>query len=177
MLAGQMISRTHFDPQQLIDYKIMAKKVKTKKLPEHIETIEAKHDFSDPEKIGLLEELSRAHHEAGELKEQAKHSATEWKNRIKSIENKISTISNKATSGYEFRPTECRVEFDTKKEKKTYFNKKTGEKVETRDMTPADFELPLFKTEPLKKGENIVSVGAAFDGAQTEPSPTDVNDD
>lgn len=155
----------------------MAKKVKTKKLPEHIETIEAKHVFDDQEMLVMLQLLSQAHHQVSELKDQAKHSATEWKNRIKAVENTISSFANKATSGYELQPTECRVEFDTKKEKKTYFNKKTGEKVETRDMTPADFELPLFKTEPLKKGENIVSVGAAFDGAQTEPSPTDVNDD
>lgn len=130
------------------------------------ESIEAKHEFTQDEKIGLLETLAGAHHEVQGLQDQAKTSAQDWKLRIKVVEDRIADISNKATSGYELRKTECSVEYNSKKGKKTYFRVSDNKEIETRDMTPSDFEMLLpLPAETLKKGEPIVSVGAAIEAA------------
>lgn len=142
----------------------MSKKpAKKNKYPEVHETIEAKHEFTSDEKIGLLDSLSHAHQELSGIKDQAKHSAADYKNRAKAVENRISDLSNKATSGYELRPVECRVDFDPKKGVKHYLNRKTKEKIETRDMQPSDYELQLpMSGEKVKAGEGLTSVAAAF---------------
>lgn len=156
----------------------MAKKEKTKKTkekaPDIFESIEAKHEFSDGEKIQMLADMSRLNNEKDALTEQMRASAKSWKGRIEEVQIQINKITNNATSGYEMRPLRAKVVFDRKKGTKTYFHPDTKTKIETRDMTEADYErLPMDIPDPKKQppGENIVSVGDAFAKAEEKPEP------
>lgn len=145
-----------------------AKKAKDKQ-PDHFEKIEARHNFSDEEKLVMLSELTRLNQQKESLAEEAKASAKSWKSRIESVALQVKNITNNASNGYEMRPTECRVEFNPKKGIKTYFRKDDGTEVETREMTPADYELPLFRDDAKlqgKPGENLVPVADAFKQAE-----------
>lgn len=125
------------------------KKETKKKQPERVETIEAKHEFDQTERIALLDELSRANREVDSLGEQKKMSNGDWSNRIKTTQLKVQQLSEKAQAGYEMRPVVCRVVYDPARRKKTYFEKEGGKELETRDMTESDFQLDLFLDQPI----------------------------
>lgn len=156
-----------------------AKKTKAAKQPDIFENIESKHEFNDQDKIQMLADLARLNNEKDALTEQMKASAKGWKGRIEAVQIEINRITNNATSGYEMRPLRARVEFDRKKGKKTYFHPETKKKIETRDMTEADYErLPMDipDKKPPGPGENIVSVGDAFKEAEQTVEGEDKDD-
>lgn len=150
-------------------------KRKKAKAPEHLEKIEARHNFTDEEKLVMLSEMARYNQELESLANEAKASAAGWKTRIKTVELKVKSLTNNASNGYEMRETEARVEFDPKKGIKKYFRKDDGKFIEERTMEPHDYEmsLPLPATtgpEP-KKGEGLTKVADAFNDAETSTNP------
>lgn len=146
------------------------------KHPEIFERIEYQHIITDEERLKLLTELTTLNQAKESLELQRKASAAQWKSQIETVTNKVKSITTNASNGFEMRPIEARVELDRKAGKKTYFFKDTGKVIRTEDMTALDYErLPINvpenkKEEPLKPGQPIVSVSAAINAAEAEPS-------
>lgn len=159
----------------------MAKKTKTKKTAKKpketikIETIPARHDFSEAEKGELGLKLAGLTQEKTRVEEEKKVAMSQWTTRIKGIQNDISAASGKISSGFEMRDTECEVHFDWKKGTKTYVRKSDNKEVETRKIEEPERQQHLFSEEQekkksdLKPGENIVSVEQAIKQAEAEP--------
>lgn len=156
------------------DKKPKASKKQTPTPPTHIEKIEARHNFSDEEKLAMLSELTRLNQDHERLVDEMKASSKGWKSRIESVLLRVKAITDNASNGYEFRLTECKVVFDAKKGKKRYYRKDNEEFVEERDMNPSDYELPLFATDvkPAKPGEGLTSVAAAIEKADEAKAMT-----
>jgi hypothetical protein len=154
----------------------MAKKKTTKAAaeapPEFVDRLELKHSFSDAEKAGILDLLSRKHEEKESLAAQAKSSAKQWKGRIDEVQLKITELSQKGRDGFELRPTDVRVVLNKKKKKKTLYRVDNDELIEERDMTDHDFErLPMtipLPPDPIAPGEGLVKGKDAFDKAESE---------
>jgi hypothetical protein len=136
-------------------------------LPEFIDRLELKHEFSDPEKVEILTDLSRRHEEKESLTAQKKSSAKQWQGKIDEVQLKINELSMKGRDGFEMRPTDVRVVLDKKRGKKTLFRKDTGELIEDREMTTFDYErLPMeLPPETVKNGEGLAKVADALDKA------------
>jgi hypothetical protein len=160
------------------------KKAKAAKKPEpvKIETIAARHDFSEAEKSQLGCKLAELTQHKTRTEEEKKVVMGEWSNRIKSIQSEISTVSGKISSGFEMRDTECEVSFDWKAGKKTYTRKSDGKVIETRSITDPERQQKLFEEErekkanepaPLKPGDNIVSVEEAVRQAESSAAPVE----
>lgn len=127
-----------------------------------IETINTKHDFSDSEKLDLGSSLTEAMQEANELADQLKTIQADYRSRIQSSKAKIAELSNKLRTGYDMRPTRCRVVFNGKTGRKRYFlaDSKKAVLVVDLPMTPSDYnrELPLEIPPAPKKEEKVVPV-------------------
>jgi hypothetical protein len=120
--------------------------MKPKNAPfDKLETIPAKYHFNDAELADLARKQGEIYQAIQTLEAEKKHVATDYASRIEAHEAQLAQASNKTTSGYEFRPTECRVIFRPNDKAKDYFHGKTGELVETRPMEIGDFQksLPL----------------------------------
>lgn len=154
--------------------KVKAKKASAKKQEVKIETIPARHEFTDVEKSELGGKLAGLTQEKTRVEEEKKVAMSQWTTRIKGIQNDISAVSGKISSGFEMRDTQCEVHYDWKKGEKTYFRKEDGTKVETRKIEEHERQQKLFEEEqakggPLKPGDNIVSVEAALKQAEQAP--------
>jgi hypothetical protein len=116
-----------------------------------IETIHAKHVFSQEELLGLSRELGRTCSEINSLESQKSAVGKDFAARIETQEIKRDGLIDNVTSGYAMVPTECVVIMDAKNRSKDYF--KIGKDgialdfVERREMTQADFQLALPETE------------------------------
>lgn len=152
------------------------KKAKAKaeevQIPVEIETIDARYDFTDPEKIGLSQEMSAQFTKVATLEEEAKASAASHKSRIKTEKAKLNEIHGKIANGFEYRQTECEVRYDWKAGRKHYHRTTDGKLVHETAITYDDRQTKLFREEQakLKPGENIVPVSKAFDKATEENS-------
>lgn len=155
-------------------------KKKAEKKPPTIklETIQARHDFTEAEKSELGLKLAGLTQEKTRVEEEKKVAMSQWTTRIKGIQNDIAANSGKISSGFEMRDTECEVHFDWKAGKKTYVRKSDGKEIETRKIEEPERQQHLFEEEqaknpapkivPLKPGEPIVSVAEAVAEAEQE---------
>ena len=116
-----------------------------------IETIHAKHVFSQEELLELSRDLGRTCTAINTLESEKSAVTKDFGSRIETNEIKRDSLVDKVTSGYEMRPTDCLVVFDPKNRSKDYFRVDSlglaGEFVERREMTQADFQLALLNTE------------------------------
>jgi hypothetical protein len=116
-----------------------------------IETIHAKHEFTQEELLELSRSLGRTCSEISTLESEKSAVAKDFAFRIETKEITRDSLVGKVTSGYEMRPTECLVVLDPKNRSKDYFRftppSLLGELIERREMTAADFQLSLPKTE------------------------------
>jgi hypothetical protein len=130
----------------------MSKKT-TDKIPDIIETIHAKHTFSQDELIEVSRSLGRTCTRSPRLNRRRAQSK-DFASRIETEEIMRDSLVDKVSSGYEFRPTECIVVFDPKNRSKDYMRRngdgEPGEFVERREMTTADFQLALPVQETTK---------------------------
>jgi hypothetical protein len=160
------------------------KKAKAVKKPEpvKIETISARHDFTDAEKIQLGSKIAELTQHKARTEEEKKVAMGEWSNKVKSIQSEISNVSGKISAGFEMRDTECEVVLDWKAGKKTYTRKSDGKVIETRSITDPERQQKLFEEEqvkranatpPLKQGENIVSMNDALRQAESSAKTVD----
>lgn len=116
-----------------------------------IETIHAKHVFSQEELLELSRSLGRTCTQINTLEAEKSAIGKDFSSRIETQEIQRDSLVDKVTSGYEFRPTECIVVLDPKNRSKDYFRNDSadgiGEFVERREMTQADFQLTIPVTE------------------------------
>ena len=116
-----------------------------------IETIHAKHTFSQEELLDLSRDLGRTCTEINTLEQQKIAVTKDFSSRIETQEIKRDRLVDNVTSGYEMRPTECIVVMDPKNRSKDFFRLMPkgmqGEFVERREMTQADFQLALPAVE------------------------------
>ena len=120
---------------------------KKEKLHTAEENIHAKHVFTNDETIDLARELGRVSTAINTLEAEKSATAKDYSFRIETAEIKRDSLSEKITSGYEMRPTDCVVIFDPKNRSKDYFRKDGSGMaenfIERREMTQADFQLCL----------------------------------
>ena len=135
--------------------------------PKIIETIHAQHTFSPAELVDLSRELGRTCNDINTLESEKSAVAKDFGSRIETKEIRRDSLVDKVTSGYEMRPTECVVVLDPKNRSKDYFRTEPdgtpGEFVERREMTAADFQLPLPAVE--------IASGEAMPGEPVNPQP------
>lgn len=128
-------------------------KSKTPKKPAEkpiTQQILAPYSFT-PDEISKMDRDLRGHLTAiDELKNQAKQSAADFKLRITGHDNHVKQLRNKLDSGSETRPTEAIATFDAKRGKKSFTHPTTGEFIREEGMSPADYQLPMFKTEEVQ---------------------------
>lgn len=152
-----------------------------KKQPEYrLEKIPVRYQFTEQDMSQLGSKLAGLAQEKTRVEEEKKVAMSQWTTRIKGIQNDISAVSGKISSGFEMRDTECQVEYDWKKGEKYY--RLEGKLVETRKIEEHERQQHLFEEEkarnanqpaPLKPGDNIVSVEAAIKQAEQAPEVTD----
>ena len=124
----------------------MSKKT-TDKIPDIVETIHAKHTFTQEELIEVSRSLGRTCTEIATLESEKSAVTKDFASRIETKEIQRDSLVDKVLSGYEFRPTECVVVFDPKNRSKDYMRRngdgEAGEFIERREMNTADFQLAL----------------------------------
>jgi hypothetical protein len=125
------------------------------------EQIQAPYVFT-PDEIMEMGTQMRGHMTSiDELTAQMKQSAADFKLRIGSHTNSVQQLRNKCDSGQETRPMEAVVKFNhPKKGEKTFIHPETKEEIRSEPMTPADWQLPMFKPAPDGKGEVVAPKGA-----------------
>lgn len=145
-------------------------KKKTPKKPEQpevIETIDAPHKFTDPERLELANTLAQATQKLTGLEEDKKRITSDFKAQIDGEQARANSVATKLNNGYELRQTECRLLFFPKKGVKQYYRLDNGELVKEATMSSGDFQLSLPVKEP-KPGEPIgPSVGNEIEKLQT----------
>ena len=123
---------------------------KASKAPIIKETIQAPHVFLPDElnvlNINLRENLDRIETLEGE----AKAAAQDFKLRITNHKNNVVMLRKKLSAGEETRAVDAIVTFDAKKREKSYYHPFTDAFIRHEPMTPADFELPMFKAEQVE---------------------------
>src|SRR6185295_4616706 len=103
-----------------------------------VETIHAKHTFSQDELVDLSRELGRTCNDINTLESEKSAVTKDFGSRIETKEIRRDSLVDKVTSGYEMRPTECIVVLDPANRSKDYFRRGTdgakGDFVERREM-------------------------------------------
>lgn len=151
------------------DGKSPVKKTAKKKppLPPVKETIQAPYVFSGDE-TSLMNVNLRDHlDQIDALRDQQKQSNADFALRIKGHENNVKLLRNKLGTGQETRPLDAEVRFDTKRSKKAFHHPTTGDFIREEDMQPADWQLPMFKPDPIK-GETVAPPGSTDVPAKTD---------
>lgn len=97
------------------------------------------YHFTETELIALGKELGESQLKLRQLDDDRKMVADEWKAKISSAEAHINSLSNKVSSGYEYRDIECTV---------TYNTPVLGDKTITRNDTMA-----IVKIMPMDESE------------------------
>lgn len=115
----------------------------TKKNSEKVQT-RIKYTYTDKERINLAIEQARAAQKVAELEEEKASVNEQFKAKIKVEEARIGELSNKVTSGYEFREVSAIVHYQTpKKGEKTYKDPNTGEILKVEKMEAPDYQADL----------------------------------
>lgn len=97
------------------------------------------YHFTEVELIALGKELGECQLNLRRLDDDRKMVADEWKAKISSAEGHINSLSNKVSSGYEYRDIECTVTMNTPH---------PGDKTVTRNDTGA-----MVKIMPMDESE------------------------
>lgn len=104
------------------------------------------YHFTADELIALGKELGESQIKLRQLDDDRKMVADEWKAKISSAEAHINSLSNKTSSGYEYRDIECTFTYnDPVPGDKTLRRNDTGElvRISPMDESEKQEELPL----------------------------------
>lgn len=100
--------------------------------------------FTHAELLERSKQLAEANRQAAELENDKKRAMDEYKSRISNVVLNVSVLSEKVTTGYEFRDVACRVRYDYPKPgKKTIIRLDTNEEVGVHDMNNEEKQLKL----------------------------------
>jgi len=149
-----------------------AKKPKAdKKPPEHpevLQDIQAPYKFTPEEQAAMNAELRLRLNEVDELTDQKKASMQDFTLRITNKSNDVKALRNKLDSGEETRAFKAIVEFDVPRSMKRFLHPTTREFIREEAMTPADWQLPMFK--PADDGSETVAPKGATDVPTGQPA-------
>lgn len=156
-----------------------AKAAAKKEAEVKLETIPARHDFSETEKGELGIKLAGLTQEKTRTEEEKKVHMSQWTNKVKTIQGSITEVSQRISAGFEMRDTECEVRYDWKKGDKTYTRKSDGKVLETRKIEEHERQQRLFEEEKekraseVKPGQPLVPVSAAIAEAEKEENESE----
>lgn len=125
------------------------------KHPVIFEDIQAPYVFSPEEIAQMNVDLRHKLNDIDALEDQKKSSQQDFNLRITNAENEAKRLRNKLDSGEETRPVRAIVEFEVSRGKKRLIHPQTKEFIREENMTPADYQLPMFK--PAKDGSETVA--------------------
>jgi len=110
--------------------------------------------FTTDETIALAKKAAEEQSRLKALEEGKKMVADEWKAKISACQAEITNLSNKITSGIEYRDYNCIVTFDDpKRDYKTLRHPATGEIVEIKEMTFSEINKRDQAELPLEDGK------------------------
>lgn len=152
---------------------------KRKPEPQKFEFIPVKHSFDATERDELGKSLAQHVEAKNRLEEEKKNITADFSNRIKVELANINQLSLKVNAGYEMRDTECRVEFNSPKRKKKYYNRSTGKLICEMDMKPSDLVLefpgmPTGKETKKDKKEKEKAATKAQEGTVVKHTDGDL---
>lgn len=129
---------------------------RTKKFKQQLD-----YHFTHDELLVIGKELGECQLKLRQLDDDRKMVADEWKAKISSAENHITSLSNKTSSGYEYRDVECTITFDAPV---------AGEKTVTRNDTGA--VVKILAMEDFEKQQELPleteTAARAFDKFATD---------
>lgn len=117
--------------------------------------------FTQPELLERSKQLAEANRKVAELENDKSRAMNEYKSRISTTALEVSVLSEKVTTGYEFRDVACRVRYDHPKSgKKTIIRLDTNEEVGVHDMNNEEKQLKLsLVNEAQGDGANAPTIG------------------
>lgn len=118
------------------------------------ETILARHDFTNAEKLSLSHQLAFATQQVSSLEDQKRQITSDFKAKIDEQAARTASLATKIANGYEYRDTLCRVEFVTANGVKRCYRCDNGDFVKEESMTQADFQRNLPLDDSKKPSEN-----------------------
>ena len=155
-------------------------KPELKKLDFKIDKVEdAKYVFSDHEMVDFAKDADAQNAEVVTLNGRFDSLKTQFKSDVKTAENRRDEALRKVRVGHDFRRANCVIDYNVpEKGKKTFWHHLPdqknirGEQIYVKDMSEADLQTemqlnaestkPVPPVAPLKAGEPLVSVDAAF---------------
>jgi hypothetical protein len=120
-------------------------KKQTRKLTQNLQ-----YKFAPDELLTLGRELGESQIALRQLDDDRKRVADEWKSKISTSEAHINNLSNKVSTGYEYRDVDCEMTYDDPKSgQKTIRRLDSGEIVKVMRMDPNEMqeELPIDEEE------------------------------
>lgn len=123
----------------------MATPDKKTKPDRHIE-MSLRHTFTEKETLALARTLAEKNNELNQAEEEKKSVTSQLKAKIDGISARVTEVSTKITTGYEYRMTKCTVKYHTPRPgMKRLIREDTNDVIEDAEMTDAEKqgELPL----------------------------------
>lgn len=132
------------------------------------EDIQAPYKFTTEEVAQMNVNLRMHLDNIESLEDQKKSAVQDFTLRITNHKNDVKMLRNKLNAGEESRPLKALVEFDVPRSKKKFVHPQTGEVIREENMTPADWQLPMFK--PLPDGTEKLAERGEQDVPQKPPA-------
>lgn len=111
------------------------------------------YHFTEPELVALGKELGESQLKLRQLDDDRKMVADEWKAKISSAEAHINSLSNKTSSGYEYRDIDCTITLDDPiPGDKTMRRNDTGETVKIMQMDESEKQPELPLSDVIEEG-------------------------
>ena len=105
------------------------------------------YKFNQAELLTIGKELGEMQIQLRQLDDDRKKAADEWKSRISAAESGIASMSNKVTSGYEYRDIDCEVVLNEPPGKKTCTRLDTMQVIWCRELSPEEKQRTLSLEE------------------------------
>ena len=120
------------------------------------------YKFNSDELLTIGKELGEKQIQIRQLDDDRKKAADEWKSRISTAESEIASMSNKVTSGYEYRDIDCEVVLNDPPGKKTCRRLDTMVVVWVRELSPEEKQRTLELEEDPAGDESCKPAKTAF---------------
>jgi len=138
-----------------------------------VEKRSLRYDFTAIETHDLAIQLAQKTREVSSLEEDKKSVTSQYSAKINEAKATATRLSNLISDGWEFRETECGVEYHVPDQgQKTYTRKDNGKKF-TEKME--SFEWNLF-TQPQEEDHTEDTSATVIEGSKLLPSSDDIED-
>lgn len=106
-------------------------------------TVEAEYRFTDQERLELAKQLATKTTEKDQLNDSKKNYVSQMKSEIDGVDAEIKLLSQKITTGAEFREFFCRCEFDYENGVKHWIDDQTGEVRKSEKLSANDWQMRM----------------------------------